>query len=338
VNWAQKLAPYRVAKNGRAIFELTLTLTLFVVCWIVTYQLSFFSVLASLVPAIVAAGFMVRLFMLQHDCGHLALFPSKKVNDGVGRVLGILTFTPYDYWRHAHAMHHAGSGNLDKRGVGDIKTMTLTEYRDAGFWGRFGYRLYRNPFVMFVIGPIYLFVFQQRMPPGAFRQGRASWVSVLLTNIGIAALIAGLCTLVGWQAVLSVHMLIVVIAGSIGVWLFYVQHQFDPTHWEPNANWNAHQAALEGSSYYDLPKPLMWLTGNIGIHHLHHLSSRIPFYKLPQVLKDFPELDEAATRLKFWESLRCIPLAIWDEGKKELLSFRRARQALRLELNTSQSL
>ena len=335
MNWAQKLAPYRVAKNGRAIFELVLTLTLFIVCWYVTYQLSFFSVLASLVPAIVAAGFMVRLFMLQHDCGHLALFPSKKVNDGVGRVLGILTFTPYDYWRHAHAMHHAGSGNLDKRGVGDIKTMTLSEYRDAGFWGRFGYRLYRNPFVMFVIGPIYLFVFQQRMPPGAFRQGRASWVSVLLTNIGIAALIYGLCALVGWQAVLTVHMLIVVIAGSIGVWLFYVQHQFDPTHWEPNANWNAHQAALEGSSYYDLPKPLMWLTGNIGIHHLHHLSSRIPFYKLPQVLKDFPELDEAATRLKFWESLRCIPLAIWDEGKKELLSFRRARQVLRLEPKTA---
>ncbi len=331
VNWAQKLAPYRVAKNGRAIFEIVLTLTLFAVCWYGAYRLSFFSILASFVPAILAAGFLVRLFMLQHDCGHLALFPSKRVNDWVGRVLGILTFTPYDYWRHAHAIHHAGSGNLDKRGVGDIKTMTLSEYRDAGVWGRFGYRLYRNPLVLFVIGPIYLFVFQQRMPPGAFRQGRASWVSVLLTNFGIAALILGLCALVGWQAVLSVHMLIVVIAGSIGVWLFYVQHQFDPTHWEPNADWNAHQAALEGSSYYDLPKPLMWLTGNIGIHHLHHLSSRIPFYKLPQVLKDFPELDAAATRLTFWESLRCIPLAIWDEGKKELLSFRRARQALKLE-------
>ena len=331
MNWAQKLAPYRVTKNGRAVFELALTLILFAACWYLTYILSFVSVLASLAPAVLAAGFMVRLFMLQHDCGHLALFPSKKVNDWVGRTLGILTFTPYDYWRHAHAIHHAGSGNLDKRGVGDIKTMTLSEYRDAGFWGRFGYRLYRNPFVMFVIGPIYLFVFQQRMPPGAFRQGRASWVSVLITNIGIAALIAGLCALVGWQAVLSVHMLIVVIAGSFGVWLFYVQHQFDPTHWEPNAHWNAHQAALEGSSYYDLPKPLMWLTGNIGIHHLHHLSSRIPFYKLPQVLKDFPELDEIATRLTFWESLGCIHLAIWDERKKELISFRRAHETLKLE-------
>ena len=330
VNWAQKLAPYRVSKNGRAIFELTLTLMLFVTCWYLTYHLSFFSFWASLAPAVLAAGFMLRLFMLQHDCGHLALFPSKRVNDWVGRVLGVLTFTPYDYWRHAHAIHHAGSGNLDKRGVGDIKTMTLSEYRDAGIWSRFGYRLYRNPVVLFLIGPIYLFVFQQRMPPGAFRQGRASWVSVLLTNIGIAVLIAGLYFLVGWKSLLSVHMLIVVIASSIGVWLFYVQHQFDPTHWEPNADWNAHKAALEGSSYYDLPKPLMWLTGNIGIHHLHHLSSRIPFYKLPQVLKDFPELDEVATRLTFWESLRCVPLAIWDERKKELLSFRRAHRAMKL--------
>jgi acyl-lipid omega-6 desaturase (Delta-12 desaturase) len=331
VNWAQKLAPYRATKNGRAIFEVALTLTLFAAIWYLTYQLSFISIFAEMAAALLAGGFLVRLFMLQHDCGHLALFPSKRVNDTVGRLLGVLTLTPYDYWRHAHAMHHAGSGNLDKRGVGDIKTMTLSEYRDAGMMGRFGYRLYRNPIVMFVVGPIYLFIFQQRMPPGAFRQGTASWVSVFLTNIGIVAFVAALCYFFGWQAVLLVHLPIVFFAGAIGVWLFYVQHQFDPTHWEPNAHWNAHQAALEGSSYYDLPKPLMWLTGNIGIHHLHHLASRIPFYKLPQVLKDFPELDEVATRLTFWESLGCINLSVWDERKKELISFRRAHEALRLE-------
>lgn len=335
VNWAQKLAPYRAASNGRAVFEILLTLALFTACWLATYLASFVHPWLALLLAVPSGGFLVRLFMLQHDCGHLALFTSKTTNDWVGRALGVLTLTPYDYWRHSHAMHHASSGNLDKRGVGDIKTLTFSEYQALGFWGRLGYRLYRNPVVMFVIGPIYLFIFQQRMPSAAFSQGRASWVGVFLTNIGIIAFVGGLIFLVGWKAVLLVHLPIVIIAGSIGIWLFYVQHQFDPTHWEPNSDWSAHQSALEGSSYYDLPKPIMWLTGNIGIHHLHHLSSRIPFYRLPQVLKDFPELDEIATRLTFWQSLRCIPLAIWDERAKALISFRRAHQALRSQPNAA---
>ena len=296
-----------------------------------TYLVSFVHPWLALVLAVPSGGFLVRLFMLQHDCGHLAMFASKRANDWVGRALGVLTLTPYDYWRHAHAIHHAGSGNLDRRGVGDIKTLTFSEYQTLGFWGRFGYRLYRNPIVMFVIGPIYLFLLQQRLPPEAFKMGRAAWLSVLLTNLSLVAATAVIVHFVGWQAFLLVHLPIVTIAASIGVWLFYVQHQFDPTHWEHTPDWNAQEAALEGSSYYDLPKPLMWLTGNIGIHHLHHLSSRIPFYRLPQVLKDFPELDEIATRLTFWESLRCIPLAIWDERAKALISFRRAHRAMRLK-------
>lgn len=296
-----------------------------------TYLVSFLHPWMALLLAIPSGGFLVRLFMLQHDCGHLAMFTSKRANDWVGRALGVLTLTPYDYWRHSHAMHHAGSGNLDKRGVGDIKTLTLSEYRDAGFWGRVGYRLYRNPFVMFVVGPIYLFLLQHRLPPDSFKMGRAALLSVFLTNLGLIVAAAAMIYLIGWRAFLLVHLPIVILAAAIGVWLFYVQHQFDPTHWEPAAHWNAQKAALEGSSYYDLPKPLMWLTGNIGIHHLHHLSSRIPFYRLPQVLKDFPELDEIATRLTFLESLRCIPLAIWDERAKALISFRRAHQAMRLK-------
>ena len=331
VNWAQKLAPYRTASNGRAIFELSITLVLFLAGWILAYWLSYISIWASLAAALLSSGFLVRLFMLQHDCGHLAMFTSKKANDWVGRVLGVLTLTPYDYWRHSHAMHHAGSGNLDRRGVGDIKTLTLSEYRELSFWGRVGYRLYRNPVVMFGIGPIYLFLFRHRLPVEAFGQGRAAWLSVWGTNLGLVLLVVGLCVFVGWKAFLLVHMPIVILGAAIGVWLFYVQHQFDPTHWEHTPHWNAQKAALEGSSFYDLPKPLMWLTGNIGIHHLHHLSSRIPFYRLPKVLKDFPELDEGAKRLTFWDSLRCINLSIWDERKKELISFRRAHQAMRLE-------
>jgi acyl-lipid omega-6 desaturase (Delta-12 desaturase) len=330
VNWAQKLAPYRVASNGRAVFELALTLVIFVALWIAAYLVSFVHPWLSLVMAVPAAGFLVRLFMLQHDCGHLAMFTSKKVNDWVGRGLGVLTLTPYDYWRHSHAMHHATSGNLDRRGIGDIRTLTLAEYQQERAWGRFLYRLYRNPVVLFVIGPIYLFLLQHRLPPETFRQGPASWIGVLGTNGGIVVLIAGLMALFGWKAVLLVHLPIVIVGAAIGVWLFYVQHQFDPTHWEHQPEWNAEAAALEGCSCYDLPKPLMWLTGNIGIHHLHHLSSRIPFYRLPQVLKDFPVLKEQAHHLTFWQSIKCINLALWDEGNKKLISFRLAHQTMKM--------
>jgi acyl-lipid omega-6 desaturase (Delta-12 desaturase) len=268
---------------------------------------------------------------LQHDCGHLSMFTSKQTNDWVGRALGILTITPYDYWRHSHAMHHAGSGNLDRRGMGDIKTLTLAEYEALGFWGRVRYRLYRNPITLFVIGPVYVFMFNQRMPPDCIRQGRSSWMSVLCTNIAIVVFSAVLIYCVGWQAFVFVHLPIIAVASSIGVWLFYVQHQFDETHWETNPHWSHEHAALHGSSFYDLPAPLMWLTGNIGIHHLHHPSSRIPFYRLPHVLRDFPELREVG-RLTLWQSFKCVNLVLWDEASKKLVSFREAQSLLSMKL------
>jgi acyl-lipid omega-6 desaturase (Delta-12 desaturase) len=278
-----------------------------------------------------AGGFMVRLFMLQHDCGHLSMFKSRKLNDWVGRALGVITLTPYDYWRHSHAMHHAGSGNLEKRGMGDINTLTVAEYEALSFWGRFGYRLYRNPIVMFGIGPVYVFIFNQRLPPDCFRQGRASWMSVLLTNLGILLSVGLVIYFLGWLPLLTIHLPVVFVGAAAGVWLFYVQHQFDETHWEHSGNWDHETAALHGSSYYDLPKPLMWLTGNIGIHHLHHLSSRIPFYRLPQVLRDFPELRDVG-RLTIWESLKCVRLTLWDEASKKLVSFREARAMMPLRM------
>ncbi len=325
--WGSRLAPYRAADNRRAIFEIAITLLPFIAAWGVTWALLQVSPWLALLAAIPAAGLMVRLFMIQHDCGHGAMFSSRRINDWVGRAIGVLTLTPYDYWRHAHALHHAGSGNLDRRGMGDIDTLTVGEYRALRWLGRLRYRLYRHPLVMFGIGPAYLFLLRHRLPTGAIKLGRQPWLSALLTNLGIAVISAPMIYFVGLAAFLLVQLPIVAIAASIGVWLFYVQHQFDKTHWERDENWNHETAALHGSSYYDLPRPLMWITGNIGIHHLHHLCARIPFHRLPQVLKDHPELSEVG-RVTLWQSLMCVRLTLWDETAKELVSFREARRRL----------
>jgi omega-6 fatty acid desaturase (delta-12 desaturase) len=289
--------------------------------WFAMWALSQVSPILTLLAAIPTAGMMVRLFMIQHDCGHSALFTSRMVNDWVGRVAGVLTLTPYDYWRQAHALHHAGSGNLDRRGFGDIDTLTIGEYLALDRLGRLRYRLYRHPLVMFGLGPAYLFILRHRLPFGAMKQGQMPWLSTLATNLAITAVCGLLIYLVGLPAFLLIQLPVVIIGASIGVWLFYVQHQFERTHWERNPDWKHETAALHGSSYYDLPRPLMWITGNIGIHHLHHLSSRIPFHRLPQVLKDHPELKQIG-RLTFWQSLKCVRLTLWDEDGKRLISFR----------------
>ena len=327
--WVSRLAPYRCPDNRRAVLEIAITLPPFIAAWVLTWALSLVSPWLALFATIPTAGLMVRLFMIQHDCGHGAMFTSRRANDWVGRAVGVLTLTPYDYWRHSHALHHAGSGNLDRRGMGDIDTLTIGEYRALQWPGRLRYRLYRHPFVMFVLGPAYLFIVRHRLPIGAMTLGRLPWLSVLSTNLGIAAIFATLIYLVGLPAFLLVQLPIVVIGASAGVWLFYVQHQFDRTHWERNENWSHETAALHGSSYYDLPRPLMWMTGNIGIHHLHHLSARIPFHRLPQVLKDHPELREVG-RVTLWQSLMCVRLTLWDEDTKQLVSFRDARRRMAL--------
>ena len=319
--WVSRLAPYKQANDRRAIFEIVVTIIPFILCWAAMWALLQVHVLLALLVALPAAGLMVRLFIIQHDCGHNSMFASRKTNDWVGRVMGIFTLTPYDYWRHSHALHHASSGNLDKRGFGDIDTMTVGEYKALDWRGRLSYRVYRHPIVMFGIGPAYLFILQHRLPLSAIGKGGASLASVLMTNAGIAILYGILIYLVGIWAFLTIQLSIVVIGASAGVWLFYVQHQFDPAHWERQENWDHSAAALHGSSFYDLPKPLMWLTGNIGIHHVHHLSSRIPFHQLPKILKDFPELKDIG-RITFWQSIKCVPLSLWDEQSKRLISFR----------------
>lgn len=243
----------------------------------------------------------------------------------LGRVAGVLTFTPYGVWRHAHAAHHATTGNLDRRGLGDVETLTVEEYRARSFWGRLRYRLYRHPLVMFGLGPAYLFILQHRLPVGLMR-GWRPWASSMTTNLVIASLVAPMIWLIGLKAFLLVHLPGVLLAASVGVWMFYVQHQFEQTSWASDRDWNLHDAALHGSSHYDLPGFLRWFTGNIGVHHVHHLNSRIPYYRLPRVLRDHPELRHVG-RLTLLGSLRCVRLVLWDETQRRLVSFREARLA-----------
>jgi acyl-lipid omega-6 desaturase (Delta-12 desaturase) len=325
IRWINRLAEYRAPDNRRAFMELALTALPFAALWAMSWAAMQYSIWLGLLFTIPAAGFLVRLFLIQHDCGHNSFFASRDTNNWTGRILSVLTVTPYDFWKHTHALHHASSGNLEHRGHGDIRTLTVAEYQALGVWQRAGYWLYRHPIVMFGIGPAYIFLFQQRLPVGGMRDGAMPWSSAMFTNLGIFALFAVLIVLVGWKSFALVHLPILVMAGSIGVWLFFLQHQFENTFWERPPDWTHEDAALHGSSFYDLPKPLMWLTAYIGAHHLHHLSSRIPFYNLPAVLKAYPEFTQIG-RLTFTESLKCVRLTIWCEAEKRMISFRELRQ------------
>jgi omega-6 fatty acid desaturase (delta-12 desaturase) len=326
-NWSQTLLAYRQPSHARSIVELVVTFVPLVALWAMSWAAVHFGYWwACPVLAVLAAGFLLRLFMIQHDCGHGAFFRQRLANDWVGRVLGVLTLTPYDFWRQTHAAHHATQGNLDRRGVGDIDTLTVNEYRSLSVWGRFGYRLYRHPLVMFGFGPTYLFVLRHRLPIGLMCAGWRPWISVMATNLGIAAIAALLIWLIGVGPFLLVHLPITLLAASIGVWLFYVQHQFEDTSWDHDAKWSVQDAALHGSSFYDLPVVLRWFTANIGMHHVHHLSSRIPYYRLPRALRDHPELRNIS-KLTLRESFRCVRLALWDENRRRLVSFREARRS-----------
>jgi omega-6 fatty acid desaturase (delta-12 desaturase) len=252
------------------------------------------------------------------------LFRQRLANDWVGRVIGVITLTPYDFWRRTHAVHHASSGNLDRRGMGDITTLTVSEYLALSGFGRLRYRIYRHPLVMFGLGPAYLFVLQHRLPIGLMRGGWQPWLSTMATNLAILLVVSIAIWAVGIVPFLLVHLPIMLIGASVGVWLFYVQHQFEDTFWAPDKTWNVHEAALHGSSHYDLPIVLRWFTANIGLHHVHHLCSRIPFYRLPLALRHRPDLADIG-RLTLWQSLCCVRLVLWDEAARRLISFRELR-------------
>jgi len=317
------LAAYRTPLPGRALLELVITVVPFGLFWFLAWATVSAGYWLGLFLTVPAAGFLVRLFMIQHDCGHGSFFPSRRANDWTGRAIGVLTLTPYDLWRHTHALHHAHSGNLDRASHGSIATLSTREYQALPKARRLLYRLYRHPLVLFGPGPVYLFLLQNRLPVGMMRAGRMPWLSTMGTNAAIVALGALLMSMVGAGTFLLVHLPIASLAAAIGVWLFYVQHQFETTRWAHDDEWTFHETALYGSSYYDLPPVLRWFTANIGIHHVHHLASRIPFYRLPEVLRDHPPLQEIG-RITLKESLGCIHLALWDEQSQRLVPFERA--------------
>jgi omega-6 fatty acid desaturase (delta-12 desaturase) len=315
------LARYREPSRSRSVIELLITVVPLMLLWTLmwaTLDLGYWFCLLLTVPA---AGLLVRLFMIQHDCGHGAFFRHRMANDWVGRVIGVLTFTPYDFWRRTHTIHHANSGNLDRRGIGDIDTLTVREYLALSRLGRIRYRMYRHPLVMFGIGPAYLFLLQHRLPIGLLRGGLTPWLSTMATNAAIASVVGLLIWTIGIGPFLLIHLPTILMASSIGVWLFYVQHQFAGTFWAAEGNWNLQAAALHGSSHYALPGVLRWFTANIGVHHVHHLCSRIPFYRLPEVLRAHPEL-VATGRVTLLQSLSCVRLTLWDEAHQKLISFR----------------
>ena len=325
-DWASLLNRYREPSAARSTFELVVTMSAFGLVWLLMWAVLPLGYGLTLLVALPAAGLLVRLFVVQHDCGHGAFFRTRSTNDWVGRAIGALTLTPYDAWRRSHNTHHASSGNLDERGIGDIDTLTVREYLQRSRWRRLCYRAYRHPLVMFGIGPAYLFLVRHRLPIGYMRNGWEPWITTMATNAATAALVTAMIWLVGAGPFLLVHLPITLLAASMGVWLFYVQHQFEDTYWEHNDDWDFAQAAMQGSSYLKLPKVLQWFTGNIGLHHIHHLSARIPNYELQRCHDENPEL-QAVNTITLFTSLKCISLRLWDEETQKLVGFGHLRKA-----------
>lgn len=321
VAWGRALRPYRGSNAVRGARELAVTVIGFasiVYSMIWAIEIELFPLYALLI--LPASGFLVRLFMIQHDCAHRSFFPSRRANDCVGRLIGIATLTPHDHWRTSHAFHHASSGDLDRRGIGDVLTLTVAEYLARSPWGRFRYRLYRHPAVMFGIGPSFLFLLHNRLPLGFIKNGWRPWLSTMATNFGIGAALALLIATVGVRTFLWVYPPTVLIAAAAGVWLFYVQHQFEGVYWERQAEWDYYTAALKGSSFYQLPKVLQWFSGNIGFHHIHHLSPRIPNYNLERCHRAEP-LFQIVKPVTFFASFKSLTFRLWDEQRRKLVGF-----------------
>ncbi len=296
------------------------TATLYAGFWVgmwLSLQWSYWLTLALAFPT---AGLVMRLFTIQHDCGHGAFFRGRSTNDCVGRILGVLTLTPYDNWRAAHARHHAATGNLDRRGVGDVTTLTVPEYLSLSPARQLAYRLYRHPLVLFGLGGPYLFALRHRLPLGTQRRRSRDWVSTQGTNLCIAIFTGGKIVAFGLIPFLSIELPILVLWTSIGVWMFYVEHQFQTTYWNRAPEWDFYEAALYGSSLLDLPRVLAWCTGDNGIHHVHHLNSRIPNYRLRECLEKIPQL-AAVSRISLRDGLHATRLKLWDSNRRELVGF-----------------
>lgn len=321
--WKAIVATHQKPSTGRAAWQVVNSIGLYALLWFFMWLVAPISWWLVVPIAMVASLVLVRVFIISHDCGHGSFLKSKRANDMVGRIASVLTFTPYHHWKWQHAQHHASSGDLDRRGTGDVWTLTVQEYLEASRWKRFAYRLARNPIVLFVLAPLGLFMVYQRFtdPKGGPKERRSVW----LTNLTLLIMAALLSWAYGFGTYVFIQLLVTGMSGAAGVWMFYVQHQFEDVYWERGDEWDYTRAALEGSSYYKLPKVLQWFTGNIGFHHIHHLSSRIPNYNLERCHNSHPIF----TRVKpitFWSSFKTLSLRLWDEQHKKLVGFRRIHE------------
>ena len=319
------LAPFAVPCARRGLAALATSAAPYLALSGLMYVMLGVSRAVTLALAIPAAGFLVRVFVMFHDCAHGSLLPSRRANVIVGTVLGMFVLSPFRRWRHDHAVHHATSGDLDRRGVGDVITLTVTEYRARSRRGRCAYRFIRNPLVMFGFGPVIAMVIGPRIVARGARPRMRN--SVLGTDVALVAVVGALCWLMGWQAFLLVWAPAALLAGSIGIWLFYVQHQFEDAYWQSGSEWSYADAALRGSSYLKLPPVLRFFTGNIGLHHVHHLNARIPNYNLPRAHRASPVFAGVPT-LSLWDGLRSVRLKLWDERAGRLVTFAQARRSL----------
>ena len=324
--WREALAPYAQPHLGRSLRDIATSVVPYLALSVLMYLALGVSYLLVLVIAIPAAGFLVRTFILFHDCSHGSFLASKRANMWLGVVLGLLVYSPFLRWRHDHAIHHATSGDLDRRGGGDVRTLTVAEYRALPWRGQLAYRLFRNPLVMFGIGPIIALVVGPRLVSRSARPRLRR--SVIGTNVALAVLVGTLCWLVGWRDYLLVQAPTVLLAGSAGIWLFYVQHQFEDAYWESAEGWSYADAALRGSSYLKLPKVLQFFSGNIGLHHVHHLSARIPNYNL-QRAHDENSIFHQVPTLSLWDGLCAVRFKLWDEDHGRLVTFAEAREGQR---------
>ena len=320
MNWQKLVAQYQRSDLRRSLWQVANSFGLYILAWYLMYRALSVSYWLTLLIALPAAGFVIRIFIIFHDCGHGSFFKSQKANDLLGSLCGVFAFTPYYQWRHNHALHHAGSGDLDRRVAWDLPiTLTVREYLALPRWKRVAYRLYRHPLLLLGLAPGILFVFGQRIVSA--RSGRREKWSVHFTNLAVLALALSLSYVIGWKAYLMVQLPITLLSSTIGVWMFYVQHQFEDTYWAPGQDWDYTAAALQGSSYYKLPKVLQWFTGNIGLHHIHHLSPRIPNYALQACHNANPELQRVPT-ITLLGSLKTMSLRLWDEERQKLVGFR----------------
>jgi len=323
LSWQKLIAPYQHPDQARSILQLITTLLGYAAFWglmIFSLQISYW---LTTIFVIISALFLVRVFIIFHDCGHGSFFKSKSVNRWVGFLLGVLTFTPSEDWWHEHAIHHATAGNLDKRGTGDVTTLTLNEYRSSSKWNRLVYRVFRHPLAMFLIGPVVVFFLRQRFP--SVNAGMREKFSVLYTDLALAILFIGMSFLIGWKEFLVLQLAVMWLAAAGGIWLFYVQHQFENVYWRRNSEWDYVESAFLGASCYRLPGFLEWFSGNIGYHHIHHISPRIPNYFLKVCYLENLPLQQATT-LNLRTGLKSLSLRLWDEKAGKMVGFAEVRR------------